>query len=521
MQKDQEKLREKIAALQKRLAELEKAENRHRRIEKELRVSAEKYRILLDFFPMGISITDDRGNIIESNKRVGRFLPHLKRARVRKTIFDANVKLIRPDGSAKPSDEYPPAIALKENRLVEGVELGVDVGNGEVVWLSITAAPIPLDGYGVVIAYEVITERKKAEQELARSRQMLEKTFASLRDAVFIIDAATLEIVECNPSATEIFGYGIEEMLCRTTHFLHADEASLREFKGHLNAAMAEQGFLFLPRFRMKRKGEHLFPTEHSVMPIEDETGKRLYWVSVVRDISEQLKYEEKLEAQKEQLRALALKLETLREEERGHIAREIHDQFGQAFTVLKMETAFIAKRLGKDEKLLRDKARSMIDMIDKNIELVRNLSTKLRPSILDDLGLVATMEWQASDFEKRTGIGCIVRAKPEHIKLDKTIVTAMYRVLQEALTNVARHAGATEVRISLKETKGTLDVQIHDDGKGISKSELASLNSLGILGMKERVALLRGSFNIEGIPGKGTSIHVRIPLRTNAVGVV
>jgi signal transduction histidine kinase len=123
-------------------------------------------------------------------------------------------------------------------------------------------------------------------------------------------------------------------------------------------------------------------------------------------------------------------------------------------------------------------------------------------------------MEWQASDFEKHTGIGCVVSAKPEYIKLDKAIATAMFRILQEALTNVARHAAATQVRISVKEVKDALDIEIRDNGKGISKIKLTGPNSLGILGIRERVFLLGGSFSIKDLSGKGTAI--RVPLHYN-----
>ncbi len=150
-----------------------------------------------------------------------------------------------------------------------------------------------------------IAERKRVEEALRESHQLLEKTFASLRDAVFIIDADTTEIMDCNPAASEIFGYSREEMLGRTTAFLHVNETTLAEFRGHLYPAVAEKGFLFLPEFRMKRKDGTVFPTEHSVMPLENAQGKRIGWVSVVRDITERKRAEEALRRQAEELTAL------------------------------------------------------------------------------------------------------------------------------------------------------------------------------------------------------------------------
>ncbi|MBM4465408.1 MAG: PAS domain S-box protein [Chloroflexi bacterium] len=147
------------------------------------------------------------------------------------------------------------------------------------------------------------TDRKRVEEALRESHQLLEKTFASLRDAVFIIDADTTEILDCNPAASEVFGYNRQEMLGRTTAFLHVDEAWLAEFRRHLYSAVEEKGFLFLPEFRMKRKDGTVFPTEHSVMPLEDEAGKRIGWVSVVHDITERKRAEEALRESEEKYR--------------------------------------------------------------------------------------------------------------------------------------------------------------------------------------------------------------------------
>jgi len=155
-------------------------------------------------------------------------------------------------------------------------------------------------------------ERKRAEEALRESQQLLERTFASLRDAVFIIDADTVEIIDCNPAASEIFGYSRQEMLGQTTTFLHVDEAALEEFRKHLYPAMEEKGFLFLPEFRMKRKDGTVFPTEHSVMPLEDEQGRRIGWVSVVRDIIEGKQAEEERERLILELQDALAKVKTL-----------------------------------------------------------------------------------------------------------------------------------------------------------------------------------------------------------------
>jgi signal transduction histidine kinase len=213
------------------------------------------------------------------------------------------------------------------------------------------------------------------------------------------------------------------------------------------------------------------------------------------------------------ELRALATRLQAAREEERTRIAREIHDELGQALTGLKMDLAWLARRLPAGEKAFADKAESMFALIDDTIGAVRRIATGLRPEVLDQLGLAAAIRWQAREFQMRTGIRCHVNLAANGLAVDPERSTAAFRIFQELLTNVTRHAAATRVDVSLRQKDGTLVLEVGDNGKGIAEAMLHSPQSLGLLGVRERVVPFGGQVDISGIPGKGTRALVSIPL--------
>ena len=214
------------------------------------------------------------------------------------------------------------------------------------------------------------------------------------------------------------------------------------------------------------------------------------------------------------QLQALAANLESAREEERTRIARELHDQLGQALTAMKFDLAWLTDRLAQKDVALAEKAKTVTTQMDTMIKTVRRISTELRPGMLDDLGLAASIEWQARDFEKRTGIMCVVHVPAEDLPLPRAQSVALFRIFQEALTNVARHAGAQLIEVNLEATPETLTLQVQDDGRGIQVQEIAGLHSLGLLGMRERAKRLGGAFDIQGVPGEGTIVTVSIPVK-------
>lgn len=225
----------------------------------------------------------------------------------------------------------------------------------------------------------------------------------------------------------------------------------------------------------------------------------------------------EKIRQSREQLRQLANHLQEVREEERTRIARELHDQFGQTLSVLKMDLAWIGKHLRHPDPSIQAKLDSMGAVIDSTLQVLHRVCTELRPVILDDFGLAAAIQWQAEDFQNRTGIACRVMLDTEADKLTRDESTAVFRIFQETLTNVLRHAAATEVSVRLWEEDGQLMLEIADNGKGIKDSEINSPTSLGLIGMRERVYALSGTMRFSGIHDKGTRVIVAVPVNAKA----
>jgi signal transduction histidine kinase len=227
------------------------------------------------------------------------------------------------------------------------------------------------------------------------------------------------------------------------------------------------------------------------------------------RELKERERVQQVLVESEAELHRLTAHLHSVREEERARLAREIHDELGQQLTALKMELAWMRKRLPTSPALLREKAESMGMALDAAIHTVGRISSELRPGLLDDLGLAAAMEWQAAEFAKRTGIACEVDISSDDMAIRRELATALFRVYQEALTNVARHANAASVRISLGADGDTVTLEVQDDGRGITEEQVRSPASCGILGMRERLRPWNGTVEIGGARDAGTTVRV------------
>jgi signal transduction histidine kinase len=234
---------------------------------------------------------------------------------------------------------------------------------------------------------------------------------------------------------------------------------------------------------------------------------------ALTKEIRERTDAEVQLRESEVQLRALAARLISVREEERARIAREIHDELGQVLTGLKMDVTWLAKRLAGTGEQFVEKAEAMCQLINSTMHLIRRISTGLRPEILDDMGLVAAFGWQANEFQKRMGMRCRLRLPQDQVELDRELSTAVFRIFQEILTNIARHARANSVEVSLSISADVLQLTVVDDGIGITESQILGRESLGLLGMQERAQLFGGKVSIHGTPGRGTTVSVSIPM--------
>ncbi len=232
------------------------------------------------------------------------------------------------------------------------------------------------------------------------------------------------------------------------------------------------------------------------------------------RERSERRKAVMELRKSHEQLRSLAAHLQSAREEERTNIAREIHDELGQALTALKIDLSLIAEKLqnGNGNATLVEQLKADVDIVNSTILTVKKICTELRPAILDHLGLGAALQWQAEEFQKRSGIKCEVTLKPYNITADRDQATVLFRIFQEALTNVLRHSKATNVKAVLTEQDNSIMLQIADNGVGFTVEQLSKANSFGLVGMRERVHICNGELRISGRPNEGATITALIP---------
>ncbi|MBI3885802.1 MAG: response regulator [Opitutae bacterium] len=250
----------------------------------------------------------------------------------------------------------------------------------------------------------------------------------------------------------------------------------------------------------LKTRLSQLVPAVHRALR---ESGER----------TERKRAEERLHESHEQLRALSVYLQYVREEERTRIAREVHDELGQALTGLKLDLSWLLTRQPAGQRALADKIKAMSKQIDSTIQTVRRISTELRPGILDDLGLIAALEWQANEFQGRTGIACAVETTlSADTQFDADLNTAFFRIFQETLTNIARHANAAHVTVRSGEEAGHVFLTVQDDGRGITAAEINDTRSIGLVGMCERAALLGGKVTFQSEPGRGTAVTVKIP---------
>ena len=258
------------------------------------------------------------------------------------------------------------------------------------------------------------------------------------------------------------------------------------------------------------RKGAPL-SVHLSLNPLRLESTKAVCLIA--SDLSEMKRAEQELRASSEQLRNLAAHLLSVREEERARISREVHDELGQSLTAVKMDLAWLAGRLPRRNGQMLKRIRSTRQLADDIIQSIRRISTELRPAVLD-LGLAEAVEWQVQEFQTRSGIQCTVRLLTREV-VASNASTAMFRIFQETLTNVARHAKATRTEVVLQKQQDWLVLLIRDNGRGFDQADPSLSKSLGLLGMRERAAILGGRVNISSAPGKGTTVTAWIPLRS------
>jgi PAS domain S-box-containing protein len=357
-----------------------------------------------------------------------------------------------------------------------------------------------------------VTERVHAETMLERSEARLRGILDSAMDAIITVDERQ-HVVLFNDAAEKMFGCPRAEAIGAPLswfipeRFRAGHSEHVQRF-GQTGVTSRRMGGLRVVT-GLARDGRE-FPIDASISQLADKSGK--FYTVILRDVSERVRADEALRDSKQELQVLASAASQAREQEQSRVARELHDELGQALTALKMSVAWIDQRVGRDDIELVRKLERMANLIDNTLLATRRISSELRPLILDDLGLAPALEWLVEGFTERTGVECSLDVEGE-LDVDDVRKSAVFRVVQEALTNVARHAKANRVDVRVAHEDTTIAVRVRDNGVGFEEPHERSRTSRGLLGMRERAYLLGGTFNINSAPGQGTSVHVRIPL--------
>ena len=362
-------------------------------------------------------------------------------------------------------------------------------------------------------------EHRQAQDELRANEKLLRGITSSLGEGLLVLNNAG-ELLFMNPEAERLLGWTEDELsgcdVCKIIHSQKLVDAGLPE------SDFCEFGVL---KDDEVKKDENVFwRKDGSLMPVSIvasaivEDGKTVASVIAFQDISQRKQAERELLESREQLRALSAHQQSVREEERTRIARELHDELGQMLTGVKLDAMWLATRLSGEQPGIVDKIASMSKLIDETLNAMRRVAADLRPVMLDDLGLAAAVEWLSEEFGKRTGINIQMELELEREDdVNAEVATAIFRIVQECLTNVARHAEAEHVLISLDCYNDKLMLLLSDDGKGIPAANERKRNSYGIIGMRERAHSLGGALHLLSIPEEGTTVVAIIP--ANPIG--
>ena len=334
----------------------------------------------------------------------------------------------------------------------------------------------------------------------------------SAMDAIITVDE-TQHVVMFNAAAEAMFGCTQDEAIgaplssflperFRATHDLH-----VRRF-GETGISARRMGALRVVA-GLRRNG-HEFPIDASISQHTD--GAQRFFTVILRDVTQRVEAERALLRSKEELQALALSAHQAREQEQNRIARELHDELGQSLTALRMMVVWIRERTGENDAELSAKLARMGELLSEMVVTMRRISSELRPLILDDLGLVPAIEALVEQFTDRTGIACELAVDDPALELADAQKTAVFRIVQESLTNVVKHARATRAEVTIQQADGEITINVSDNGVGFAVNAPGGQQSHGLLGMRERAYLLRGEMKIMSSPGNGTTLEVRLP---------
>ena len=368
---------------------------------------------------------------------------------------------------------------------------------------------------GMVLLYRQSRGRQVASRDLHSAELRVSEILESAMDSIITVDGEQ-RIVGFNHAAEDTFGHRRGEVIGRPLDILiparyrRAHHEHVEAF-GSAGTTARRMGVQTVLTGLRADGGE--FPIEASISQ-HLERGDR-YFTVILRDVTERVAADAELRASRDELRELGAAAHMAREQETSRIARELHDELGQALTALKIDTTWLREHMGGAPADVQEKLRSMQSMLDGTVASARRISSELRPLMLDDLGLTAAAEWLAQNFTNRTGIPCELVIGTGDLDLPDPYATAVFRVLQESLTNVTKHAEATQVEATLERDGDGVVLTVQDNGRGFATGDPRNPGSFGLVGLRERALLVGGEVRVDSAPGQGTRVELRVPLAT------
>jgi len=553
--KTKKQLINELIELRQQIKESKISEDERKKVKEALKESEERYRSLMQTASDAIISFDSQGKIVFWNKAAEGIFGYSTDEVINKPFTIIVPKIFWKEDINWIRDAVSTGKVRSHGKIVEGTMVRKD--GSEFPSETSRAIMKKMEGIFFTAVIRDITERKLAEIQIAKQSAILNGVNRIFRRAMtcrtedelgktclavceeltgskfgFIgeLNSAGLfdNIVISNPGwdACKIPGSearkSIKNMKIRGLHLSTLREGKSRivnDFLSHPDQVGTPKGHPVITSFLgvpLKEAGEiigmiGLGNKESGYDTIDQESVETLA-VAIVEALRRK-RAEDEIKKSRESLQDLTWHLQSIREEERTRIAREIHDDLGQTLTALKMDLSWLNLKLPQDQTVLVEKANSMSRLIYEMIQTIQRISSELRPSLLDNLGLVPAIEWRVKEFQKRTGLICNLIVDPMDITLEKDLSTTIFRILQETLTNVARHAYATRVEISLKKNDGMGVLEVGDNGKGITTEQISNPRSFGLIGIRERVRFWEGEVTFSGIRSKGTTVKVSIPL--------
>lgn len=349
-----------------------------------------------------------------------------------------------------------------------------------------------------------ITRRRQGEQALRESEEIF-RHFMEFSPMYVFFNDANLRTLRLSRNFEKLLGKPMEEMIGKSMDELFQSEFAKNIVENDARVMREGRSITVTEEFR----GRYYLTTRFPIII----DGKPRYLAGYTTDITEHKHAEESSRQAHDQLRQLTMRMNTRHEAEYSLLSRELHDEFGQLLTSLKMDLSWLAARLVGDAPELRQKVALSMALVDASVESVHRIAARLRPRILDDLGLVSAIDWLVQDCRERTGINAEFVANAQVSSLDLERSTAVFRIVQESLSNIVRHSEAKCVDISLDCEDGWLRLEIRDDGKGLLEEKLTNHESIGLLGMRERALAAGGELELSSVVGKGTMVVLRLPL--------